>query len=112
MAKYFSAADIFIYPSIADICPLTLLEAQSCGLPIVAFKTGGVPEILPHLECGYISQYKNQDDFIKGVELLLTDKTFREKASLNARKNIEKNYTLNTMTKNYIKIYEEILRKA
>lgn len=109
MAKYFSAADIFIYPSLADICPLTVLEAQSCGLPVVAFKTGGVPEIIKHMETGYISGYKNMDDFIKGIELFIADSDLREKASINARRKIEKEFTLDIMTQNYIKVYNDVL---
>ncbi len=111
MAKYFSAADIFIYPSLADICPLTVLEAQSCGLPVVAFRTGGVPEIIKHMETGYISGYKNMDDFIKGIELFLTDSDLQKKASMNARKSIEEEFTLDIMTQKYIKVYEDTLWK-
>ena len=111
MSKYFSAADIFIYPSLADICPLTVLEAQSCGLPVVAFKTGGVPEIVSHMETGYVSGYKDTADFIKGIDLLLKDSDLRLKLSFNSRKNIISEFTLDKMKNKYIKVYEEAIWK-
>ena len=62
LAKYYSAADILLYPSIADNCPLVVLEAMACGLPVVSFETGGIPELVEHKVNGYIAEYKNPND--------------------------------------------------
>ncbi|KKQ44293.1 MAG: Glycosyltransferase and TPR domain protein, partial [Candidatus Nomurabacteria bacterium GW2011_GWC1_37_9] len=48
LAKYFAAADVFLFPSTADNCPLVVLEAEACGLPVVSFATGGIPELVEH----------------------------------------------------------------
>ncbi|MBI2057839.1 MAG: glycosyltransferase, partial [Candidatus Yanofskybacteria bacterium] len=54
LAKYFAAADIFLFPSTADNCPLVVLEVEACGLPVVSFATGGIPELVDHRKTGYI----------------------------------------------------------
>lgn len=62
LALYYSAADLFLYPSIADTCPLTVLEALSCATPVLSFQTGGIPELVEHLETGYIAERGNLND--------------------------------------------------
>src|SRR3990167_8363170 len=71
LAKYYSAAYILLYPSIADNCPLVVLEAMACGLPVVSFNTGGIPELVEHKTNGYIAEYKNQKDLEAGIKYLL-----------------------------------------
>lgn len=46
LAPYYRAADLFVLPSLAESFGLVLLEAMSCGLPIVATKVGGIPDIV------------------------------------------------------------------
>lgn len=109
MALYYSASDLFVYPSIADIFPLTVLEALSCGTPVIAFRTGGIPEAVDHMENGYIANYKDVGDFVKGIELFLEDSELTDKANKKAREKIEKNFTIDIMTNQYIKLYEEAI---
>jgi glycosyltransferase involved in cell wall biosynthesis len=54
LAAYYSAADIFCHSTRADVCPLTVLEAQACGTPVAASAAGGVPEIVRHGETGWL----------------------------------------------------------
>ncbi len=65
MSKYFSAADLFLYPTLADNCPLAVIESLACWLPILTFSTWWVPEIVQHKENGYIAKYKDYDDLEK-----------------------------------------------
>jgi len=111
MAKFYSASDLFIYPSLADNSPLVVLESLACGTPVVAFATGGIPEQVNHLEAGYVAGYKDEQDFIKGTELFLFDENLRHNCGLNARRVVEEKFTLDKMVSEYIKLYEEISNK-
>lgn len=91
--------------------PLVVLEAMACGLPVIAFNTGGVSELVEHMKTGYVAEYKNLDDFTNGVELFLGDGDLREKAGILARKKIEDNFTLNQQVENYLKLYSQMLDK-
>lgn len=46
MAELLAAADLMLYPSLADNQPLAVIEAMACGTPVFAFETGGIPEII------------------------------------------------------------------
>ena len=111
LAKYYSASDILLYPSIADTFGLVAAEAQACGLSVVAFKTGGVPEIIDHKKTGYIAEYKNTDDLKRGVEYLFnlpSEET--EKMKSNSINKTKTSFTLGLMMDKYLQLYEKILR--
>lgn len=52
LAQVYAAADVFVAPSLQDNLPNTVVEAIACGTPSVAFKIGGMPEIIEHQQNG------------------------------------------------------------
>jgi len=50
----YAGADIFVLPSLEDNLPNTILEAMSCGTPVVAFDTGGIPEMVSNGVTGQV----------------------------------------------------------
>lgn len=54
LAEVYSAADLFVAPSRQDNLPNTLVEAQACGVPSVAFRVGGIPEAISDGETGFL----------------------------------------------------------
>lgn len=111
MAEYYAASDLFLYPSLADNCPLVVLEAMASGTPIIAFRTGGVPELITHMETGYVSEYKNVDDFLNGINLFLDNENLRKNAGSSARKTVEEHFTLDKMVDLYEQLYHSLLIK-
>ncbi len=112
MAKYYSASDLLLYPSLADNCPLVILEAMSCGVPVVSFNTGGVPEILKHKEGGYVANYEDFDDLQQGIEYVLNmGKDRYTKVRTSNRRLIETKFSENIMIQKYIMFYN-ILTKS
>jgi glycosyltransferase involved in cell wall biosynthesis len=107
LALYYSASDLFIYPSLADSFGLVVAESLSCGTPVIAFKTGGIPEIVDHLKTGYIAEQKNSKDFINGIKLFLDNPDLRKNAGIEGRSKVENNFTLKKMVDSYIKLYSE-----
>jgi glycosyltransferase involved in cell wall biosynthesis len=110
MAKYYSAADMLLYPSIADNCPLVVLEAMACGLPVISFDTGGIPELVEHKINGYIAKYKNTGDLKIGVEYLLNLSPQEvEKMKQYSIKKIATGFTIEKMTDQYLELYQKLL---
>lgn len=107
IALYYAAADLFIYPSLADTCPLVVLEAQACGTPVVAFRTGGIPELIKHGTTGYIAEYKNTRDFICGILFFLNDATKLKIAQSDSSKHISDSFTHEKTFKEYLRLYDQ-----
>jgi glycosyltransferase involved in cell wall biosynthesis len=91
---------------------LVILEAMSCGTPIVSFDVGGVKEALIHKQNGYIAKYKDVNDLLNGIKYIFgLEKSDLEKNSQNSIQRVKENFTLDIMTENYIKLYKQILSK-
>ncbi len=111
LALYYQAADALLFTSIAENFPLVILEAMSCGLPIVAFNVGGVPEVVSHLHTGFIAQYKNSTEIKEGLEWVLALSTEQStEVSATAAALIKENYDVSKMTDDYLSLYNEILK--
>lgn len=111
IAKYYNACDIFVFPSLAENFPLCTLEAMSTGLPIVSFRVGGTPEQIIHKKNGYIAQYIDINDLIKGIEYIRNlDRHQLMRIKKENRLRAETRYSHRTMANSYKKLYEQILR--
>jgi glycosyltransferase involved in cell wall biosynthesis len=75
-ATLFNAADVFVSPSLMETYGLTLIEAMGCGIPVVAFRTGGVPEAVPD-EGGILCEVLDGDAFKTAIRKLRHDEKLR-----------------------------------
>ena len=64
----YNAADIFVAPSLAEVFGYVILESLRCGTPVVAFNTGGIPDLIKHKENGYLANYKDAKDLAGGIK--------------------------------------------
>ena len=71
MPMLYNAVDAFLTPSLQDNLPNTIAEAMSCGTPCVGFNVGGIPEMIDHMENGYVAQYRNAVDLAEGIRFVL-----------------------------------------
>ena len=98
MAGYYSAADLFVFPGIDESLGMVYLESQSCGLPVIAFDNGGIPEVVNHSETGFLTPLFNSDRFDDAVRTLILEENLRRtmgrKAALHVREDHE-------LTRNY-----------
>lgn len=111
MALLYSSADIMLYPTLADNCPLGVVEAMLCGLSVVTFDVGGVPEIVEHDKTGYIAKYKDSGDLLKGVQMLLDDENMREEFGISGEKRAREMFDAKIMAEKYYELYCELLNK-
>lgn len=63
----YSAADVMVVPSRQEAFGQTASEAHACGTPVVAFNTGGLPDIVNHRETGYLAQPFDTEDLANGI---------------------------------------------
>jgi len=68
-AMLLSAADVFVSASLMETYGLALVEAMSCGIPVVAFRTGGIPEAVPE-QAGILCEVLDADAFKTAIQKL------------------------------------------
>jgi surface carbohydrate biosynthesis protein len=105
LSKLYSSLDLFLYTTLADTCPLVIIEALSCGLPVVSFATGGVPELVTQGVDGFVTPKKNVRSLVKAAETLLKFSQLRNNFSCNARENAIRRFSISEMVNKYEKIY-------
>jgi putative colanic acid biosynthesis glycosyltransferase len=111
ISEVYSAADIFCISSLEENFPITVLESLACGIPIVGFKVGGIPEQIPE-GCGIMVPPRNTKALGKAFTNLLQDDELREKMGKNCRARCVAHYTVKKFRERYIKLYSEILPRA
>ncbi len=102
LARIYRAADLFITPSLNDNLPNTIAEAMACGTPCVAFRTGGIPEMIDHLDNGYVANYRDCQDLATGVETVLETPGMGDAA----RHYAAYQYDEDRVARKYIRVYE------
>jgi glycosyltransferase involved in cell wall biosynthesis len=68
ISKAYSAAEVFVAPSLQDNLPNTVIESLACGTPVVAFNIGGMPDMIEHKHNGYLCEYLNVEDLSRGIQ--------------------------------------------
>jgi glycosyltransferase involved in cell wall biosynthesis len=90
LASAYACADAFIFPSRTETLGLVLLEAMAAGCPVVAARSGGIPDIVTDGENGYLFDPTDEQGAINATIRLLAHQEERETLRHNARKEAEK----------------------
>ena len=109
MSIVYAAADIFVAPSVEDNLPNTVLEALSCGTPVIAFNTGGMPDMISHKQNGYLASGFNTSDLCDGMVWLMKDGQKYRELSDCARKTVIDNFTLEKSANRYLDVYKSMI---
>lgn len=107
LAEYYSMADVFVLPSLAENYATTSLEAMACGTPVVGFDAGGIPEQLSGNK-GIAVETGNQEQFTEAVRKVVFGETDLLSGEALAEV-IRRENSTEKMTEEYLRLYEEIL---
>jgi len=105
--RYYSAADLFVFPGIQEALGMVYLEAQSCGLPAVAFDNAGTPEAIQNGRTGLLVPMYDGSRFAGAIEQLLEDGGLRRQMGEAAKTHIRASHDL---AKNYGQM-EDVLQR-
>jgi glycosyltransferase involved in cell wall biosynthesis len=108
IAKAYSAATVFVSPSIEDNLPNTIMESMACGTPVVGFEVGGIPEMINHKINGYLAQYKSVEDLAKGIYWTLFESDYQALVT-HSRQKVLDNYSEKVIAERYKKVYESLV---
>ncbi len=109
LAEVYNLADVFVTTSVEDNLPNMIMEAMACGTPVVAFETGGIPEMIDHLQNGYLATLKSAQGIADGIKHILFDAD-ETVISTNARRKVLDNYTNSKIAEQYTQLYSSVLK--
>jgi glycosyltransferase involved in cell wall biosynthesis len=89
LASAYASADAFIFPSRTETLGLVLLEAMAAGTPVVAARSGGIPDIVTDGVNGYLFDPADEDGAIAATQRLFSQERERETLRQNARQEAE-----------------------
>jgi L-malate glycosyltransferase len=97
--------DIFVLPSLSEGMSVTLIEAMGAGLPIVATRVGGNPEVVKDQETGYLVESDNDKELADRLISLLEHDEKRLKLGAAGQKRAYERFSLENMVNAYTRVY-------
>lgn len=107
--RHLAGMDLFAFPSVREPFGIALLEAAAIGVPIVAARAGGVPEIIQDRLNGLLAEPGDVASFTQCILNAITDSDLRTTISENGRKRVAEEFSLNVMAEKTMAAYESCL---
>src|SRR5204862_2629178 len=107
-----AALDVFVLPSVAEGISNTILEAMASGLPVVATRVGGNPELIEAETTGLLVPSRQPQALEAAIERYLDDPHLRQLHGKNARQRAVDRFSLARMCDNYSAFYAGVLRRV
>ena len=113
LSDYYNTADVFVLPSVTSRIGtegqgLVLLEAMSCGTPVIGTNTGGIPAIVKNNQTGLLVNERNENELANAIMKILSDKKLSQKLSNNGIKFVKNNYSWEIVAKKFDEIYRKL----
>ena len=102
-------ADVLVLPTLYDNSPVCILEAMAAGVPVVASKVGGVPELVKCGETGFLTEPDQLQKMIERIKDIVMDRPMRERMSVAARNRALESYTPEAVAAKHVVIYQKLL---
>jgi glycosyltransferase involved in cell wall biosynthesis len=106
LALLYSAVDVFVAPSRQDNLPNTVVEALACGTPTVAFKIGGMSDLIQHHRSGYLALPYDINDLAKGIQWVVERQSQDSNLGIAARQSAELTFHPRIVAKQYDAVYQ------
>lgn len=107
--RFLQAMDVLAMSSRSEGMPLAVLEAWAAGVPVVASRVGGIPELIADERTGLLTEFGDIEGLADALERLLSDRALAERIRSAAGNRVETQYSLGQMAANYQREYEELL---
>ena len=108
----YSAADLVVVPSREDNQPQVGLEAMACGVPVVAFDAGGIPEYVRDSETGCLVALGDEPSLAKKISGMCDLESFRTRLGDAALAMVQEEFELSRQTQTYHDLYQSITQRT
>lgn len=107
---YLALFRLFALPSLTEGLPMVILEAMQAGVPIVASRVGGIPEVLDNGKAGIMIEPGKHEALVKGIEEVISNPAPAAQRAQMAMQRLNSLYSSRTMAENYLGIYKIVLQ--
>jgi glycosyltransferase involved in cell wall biosynthesis len=107
--ELFRSADIFVYPSHHEGMPMAVIEAMACGLPIVATKVGGLPDLVSPDVNGLLVPAGKPDQLANAIRQLVVDPQMRHAMQVGSFRLVQEKFDVEKLVLRLLGIYQAIL---
>jgi glycosyltransferase involved in cell wall biosynthesis len=104
----FSAADLFLHPTRAESFGLVALESIACGTPVVAFRVGGIPELVRPGLSGELAEPESPREFRDAIRRLIEDDQRRSRIAGTCRELALAEYRIDGQVERYLQLYQSL----
>lgn len=109
MVDFYSAGDFFVFPGINESLGMVYLEAQACGLPVVAYDNGGIAGVVAPGESGILTACDDDRSFDEAIVRLLDDADLRKRMGRAALEYVRVNHDLQNNYQGIVQMMEKVL---
>lgn len=109
LATIYSLADAFVVPSLQDNLPNTVLEAMSCGTPVIGFDTNGIREMIRNREAGFLVPVNDTRALADALGEALKDRANLERMGRACRQTVMSHFSLELQARRYARLYQALL---
>jgi glycosyltransferase involved in cell wall biosynthesis len=107
--RYYAIMDVSALTSFSEGLSITLLESMRCGIPVVATRVGGNPEVVVDGVTGYLVPSGDVSAFASRTATLLLDRNLRREMGEKALRRVEQHFQMRDVASRYLEIYEGLL---
>lgn len=107
--NYLQAADLALYTSETESFGLSILESMHFGLPVVAFRVGGIPEVVVDGENGFLHPFGDTAAMARSVDRLAGDAGLRQQMGAAGRRRAREHFTAGRVVPQYEQVYRQAL---
>jgi len=101
--KYYAIADLFVLPTLYDLCPLVLNEAMACGLPIITTTAAGcASDMIVEGENGFIVEPQNEDALREAILRIVQDDELRQKMGKKSYEILTTRFSLDNAVNGFV----------
>lgn len=112
IATFNAGMDIICLSSDNEGTPVSLIEAQASGVPVISTDVGGVKDILDEGNTGFVVPKKDPEAFAEKLQMLIENKEIRSKMSQNGWNFVRDKFHYTTLVKNMENYYAELIEKT
>jgi glycosyltransferase involved in cell wall biosynthesis len=106
-----AGADVFVLSSASEGLPMSALEAMAAGLPVVASRVGGVPELVIDGQTGLLVRPRDPDELAAALERLVGDSALRRRLGAAGRKRAKEHFDLDSFRRAHVDLYSRELAR-